>query len=936
MFEAIKQFFTDGNPITEKPLTDEDAQRGYKIAPGILGYLPYLDIVDDNKILFQDERTVAAVYQVGAIPTEARSDDLLAQIASGVNTFIGSAFEEDNDAPWCVNFYAWNDRAAFFDIVDDVQRHAHTVHAMRDEKPGPYTQWFLDTVFAPHIKLIGQENGLFDDPLTEIPWAGKCRKIYLVFYRKQDNAKRRRNWTAATELENQCRKVEQMLKAAGARCERLNGEAIRNWLFRWFNPNPKFAQGDTEEWLRRYPFIPEQERSAEYSLASDVMTADVRTCEKTKHWYFDGLPHTIISVEKLEKIPAVGQTSAERYISKDEIGSANAKTACMLDELPDGAILVVNYVALPQQVIRRHLEKLEKNSKGDTPEAQATRHEVKHARLQIARGNKLYPYNMGVMLRGKDDDHLDDVIQSAAIILSKHQFKIIDPDYDLFRQDRYMRFIPCGYDPKLAQLEMRTRKVYTNHLSALAPIFGRGVGTGNPGIVNFNRGAEPFTFDPLYPGDRVKNAHLFLFGPTGSGKSATLVFLQMLITAVNNPRWVVVEAGNSFGLLSEFLRRQGKTTLDIKLNPGKDCPSIAPFKPALQLVDEQGRSLQEMSLVEDVLVGDAELDEVDDGSNMDEEVTRDVLGEMLILARLMVTGGEQKEDHRMTRADMGLLKKALLDAAKESKLSGSADVLPEQVVAQLRILAEDRPANRARILEMADAMELFCDGFAGQLFNRPGEELPDVDYIRIEMGSLASGNDTNDKLAVAYIAIINQIVARAQRTQREGRPTINLTDEAHVITTNPLLAMYLIVVSKLLGRRMGLWLWQATQNMDDYKGNSAKMLAMFEWWMCLKIESGELDKIEANRSLNDEQRQLLLSTSKVTGKYTEGVVMSDTVQGLFRVVQPSLCFALAGTELEEKRARKKVMIERNCDEVQAAIYIAEQMTAKRDRSAMRG
>ena len=72
----------------------------------------------------------------------------------------------------------------------------------------------------------------------------------------------------------------------------------------------------------------------------------------------------------------------------------------------------------------------------------------------------------------------------------------------------------------------------------------------------------------------------------------------MLISAIINPRWVVVEAGNSFGLLSEFLRRQGKTTLDIKLNPGKDCPSIAPFKPALQLVDEQGRCIQEMSFVE--------------------------------------------------------------------------------------------------------------------------------------------------------------------------------------------------------------------------------------------------------------------------------------------------------------------------------------------------
>ena len=95
------------------------------------------------------------------------------------------------------------------------------------------------------------------------------------------------------------------------------------------------------------------------------------------------------------------------------------------------------------------------------------------------------------------------------------------------------------------------------------------------------------------------------------------------------------------------------------------------------------------------------------------------------------------------------------------------------------------------------------------------------------MASLAAGNDANDKLAVAYISIINQVIARAQKTQREGRPTINLTDEAHVITTNPLLAMYLVVVSKLLGRRMGLWLWQATQNMDDYKNEAKKC------WRCL-------------------------------------------------------------------------------------------------------
>ena len=157
MFEALKQFFTEGNPLTDKIVTDEDAARGYRLAPGIVGYLPYLDIVDDNKILFQDERTVAAVYQLGAIPTEARSDDLLVQIASGMNNFIASAFEEDADAPWCANFYAWNDRAAFFDVIDDVYQHALTVHAMRDQVPVGKFTWHL--VYGQGVQNTHRING---------------------------------------------------------------------------------------------------------------------------------------------------------------------------------------------------------------------------------------------------------------------------------------------------------------------------------------------------------------------------------------------------------------------------------------------------------------------------------------------------------------------------------------------------------------------------------------------------------------------------------------------------------------------------------------------------------------------------------------------------------------------------------------------------------
>lgn len=924
--EIFNDFFIKGSPLDKKILiTDDDLKPAYKKQKAITSYLPWLDIIEDNKILLDDAKTVAAVYEIKPIPTEARSEAHLSAIRDSISSFITGSFEEHSVAPWVVSTFCWCDNNEFRGLTNDLMAHAIRVHGMRDAKLTPFTEHFVNNIFHQHVMDMSHANGLFKDPLNGRPWGGSKRKVYVVFYRRQTaGLQRRKGMTAIRELETQCKRVSQMLKSAGISSKRLDGKDIHNWLFRWGNPNPKLTCGDVEAWLTKNPYKDYSKKTAEFDLSADVISRDVRSDKKTKCWYFDGMPHTLLSIERMTQVPEVGQTTAERYESKEEKSGPNARTSCFIDELPQGSILIINYVIQPQNAIRKHLEKMEKNSRGDTPEAEATRDEVKHARSQIARGNKLYPYSMAIALRADDDDAMENAILDTDTLLIKNYLQIIDPEYDEFRMDRYIRFMPCAYDTTLDQVDIRQRIIYTNHLANILPFYGRGTGTGNPGIVTFNRGGEGFSFDPFLQGDRAKNAHLFLFGPTGAGKSATLVYLQMLITAMYNPRWVVVEAGNSFGLLSTYLKKHGKSVVDIVMRPGQ-APSIAPFKAALELVDVNGNIIQEFSAVEDVLVGDAELGEADKGDNEDEIVSRDVLGEMLIIARLMVTGGEAKEEHRMNRSDLGLLKKAVLEAARDSRLKASADVLPEQVIASLKAQIAERPASAQRITEMADAMELFCDGFAGELFNRPGEELPDADYIRIEMGALASGNDTNDKLSVAYISIINQVIARAQRTQRDGRPTINLTDEAHVLTTNPLLAKYLVVVSKLLGRRMGLWLWQATQNMKDYPDESEKMLAMFEWWMCLFIDEGELANIERFKSLNEDQRSMLLSTRKASGKYTEGVVMSDNVQGLFRIVQPGLCLALALTEKEEKRARMKLMREHNIDECDAAEMIGAQI-----------
>jgi conjugative transfer ATPase len=930
--QGIQDFMFRGAPTREKVVTSDDLKRGYRQRSPIAGYLPWLDIIDNNKLLLEDGRSVAAVFELQAVPTEARSKDFMMQQRNQIRDLITGTFEEHHYSPWVVSTYSWLDSASFTSIVDRVRDHAIKVHAQRDETIDDYSKHFIDTVFREHIEDMARKGGLFTDPLAnDRNWGGSRRKTYMVFYRRHGGASsRRKGMSPEKELDNQCDRVHQMLKAAGLNGRRLHGAEIRNWLFRWFNPRPRQTQGDTEALLRLHPYAQnEEDKTAEYDLSNDVMTRDVRSDAKTKCWYFDGMPHTVLSVEQMSYAPKIGQLTAERYVSEEEVSGANARITCLIDELPEGSLVITNFVVKQQNAVRKHLENLAKNSKGDTPEAESTREEVDFARAQIARGNKLYPYSIGIALRAADDDEMDSTIMTVETKLSANGLQVVDPEYDEVRLDRYIRFLPGAYDPALAQVEIRQRLVYAHHLANLLPVYGRSVGTGNPGIIGFNRGGEGFMCDPLFQDDRTKNGHLFLFGPTGAGKSATLVWLQMLITAIHNPRWVTIEAGNSFNLLSDYFKKWGKSVVDIVLRPGM-APSIPPYKPALDLIDDDGNLIQSHSAIEEVLEGEAELETA--STDTADGGQRDILGEMLIIARLMVTGGEAREEARMSRSDVGLLKTAILTAARTAKLARKRDLLTEDVINALAALKADKPERAGRIDEMVEAMGLFTDGFAGELFNRPGSELPDADYIRIEMGTLASGGANKDKLSVAYISIVNQIIARAQRTQRDGRPTINLTDEAHVITTDKLLASYLVVVSKLLGRRMGLWLWQATQNMKDYPDDAEKMLAMFEWWMCLFVDQGELANIERFKKLTPDQRTMLLSTTKAPRKYTEGVILSDSVQGLFRIVPPGLCLALGQSEKEEKTARFKLMQQHNITELEAASMIGEAIAKGRRKT----
>jgi hypothetical protein len=91
----------------------------------------------------------------------------------------------------------------------------------------------------------------------------------------------------------------------------------------------------------------------------------------------------------------------------------------------------------------------------------------------------------------------------------------------------------------------------------------------------------------------------------------------------------------------------------------------------------------------------------------------------------------------------------------------------------------------------------------------------------------------------------------------------------------------------------------------------------------------EVEKIAKFRELTPAQKALMLSARKEIGKFSEGVILSRSMELLFRAVPPSLYLALAQTEPEEKAERYQLMQQHGISELDAALKIAENIDRAR-------
>ena len=908
--------------VRRRGIPEAEAAALYRPDRSFVDLLPWVEAVRDPEtgleaVLLEDGASLGAVWEIVPLGTEGRSAAFLAEIRDGVQDVIQDAFEERDANPWVVQTYTWRD----LDMRGEAARlRGYVGPGARDTA---YTAAYL-ALAERHLTGAAKDGGLFrDEEVTRERWGGATERTRLVLSRRRGTGKFAVNEPddmMEALVETGARLVK-ALEGLGIRARPLSGAAFHGWMRAWFNTFTDLTPDDPAAFERE--LLGEPDGLPVEALAGDAFVESMFYCHPRSDfarrcWWFEGCCARVLTVEGLRRAPRVGQVTGENRHG-DAVNT-------LLDRLPPGTVYQTTLVPLPQDLVDAHIDRVAASAKGSSVAALRAREDCEAAKAAMSSRQRMFRSGAAFYLRARSAAELDRATDQARTLLLRYGFRVVAPFDNLRALDAYLAHLPMAYDPERDRKGgWRYAKInMAQHIANLLPVFGRSTGTGNPGMLFWNRGGQPLAFDPLNRYDRRKNAHMLLIGPTGAGKSATLAGIFAHLVAVHRPRLFVVEAGNSFGLLADWFDSLGLSVNRVVIKPGSGA-RLSPFRDAAGLAELRG---DEGDLL------DEELERVAarEGDEDDVDVERDVLQEMETVAVLMTTGGEAKELDRMTRADRRALRDAVIAGARAARERGE-QVRPDHVREALYGLGREGPGNdrdaagRARMRELGDGIGLFCDGFGGEVFNRDGAPWPEADVTLVDLAHFArEGYEAH--LALSCVSMMNMVNNLAERDQHETREIVFAIDEAHIVTTHPQLAPYLVKIVKMW-RKLGAWLWLATQNLEDFPDVAKKLLNMIEWWIALVCPKEEVEEMRRFRELTDEQVEMLLSARKAHRQYTEGVAMSATGMNLFRAVPPSAVLALAATERHEKAERAAIMARDGVDEVGAALAVAAEIDRAR-------
>ncbi|MEI8662956.1 conjugative transfer ATPase, partial [Xenorhabdus bovienii] len=494
-------------------LREADETAIYHANPSIIDYLPWVEYLEDGQCLLLDDGiSVGAVYRIEPIATEGRSAERLTEIRDQLEDAIQDSLEEDDISPWVVQFFCQDD--------DDPADYLNTLRGY--VKPWAQGTPFTDAFLAEsehHLTSIARPDGIFQDSLiTGQPWRGQQRQTRMVVYRWLPDGRRSHvsnpALSAVAALNQVCERLVSSLASAGVIARRQHGGQIHRWLLRHFNPAPDWGMAKADFYRTvSYEAPTQSDLPVSNDFAESLWFTPPVSDPDAGVWWFDGLPHKAVLVERLRRPPEPGTLTGE--VKRGD--NINA----LMDMMPAGTVVSLTIVAQAQDRLEEDFTRLSKNAVGENTESLRVRQDVQEVKELLGRRHKLYRSALAFLVRGRDLDDINHRVHQLSSTLLTAGLQPVRPEFSVSPLNAWLRALPMCFNPQKDKKHGYSRLTWVQHLAGLLPVTGRSTGTGHPGFSFFNRGGAPLTFDPMNKQDRTQNAHLLLFGPTGAGKSAT-------------------------------------------------------------------------------------------------------------------------------------------------------------------------------------------------------------------------------------------------------------------------------------------------------------------------------------------------------------------------------------------------------------------------------
>lgn len=928
--------------LTAEPeYTFDDLKQSYTTKlPSFASKLPYAGYdAQSGTFILEDLISRSIVLTLKPIPTEGKTGEYLARMRDGIADLYRIFEERDcNGGQWVIQEFSYEDNR-IETLIEKMREHV-VPHA----KGTDFTEAYIQ-MMERHYRTLQTEDGLyFDEKVTGQPWRFKIPRTKLIIYRRQSPKDVSRinqgKHDAVDEITQVVKQVMAKLDTVGVKYEVDDDIALFTWLFKLFHPNPKLYGFSSKELYYKKMCDVDSELLTGRALCEALLTEPPLSDTEDNCWYFNGAPSRFLRFGSLRKAPRIGALTGE--VSEGE--GANETNFCLMDSLPASTILTKTVVIAPKPDFEARLGKVTNSVKGHGSEAKKLERDLNVVDDLIQGDFKKVFVTMGAYVSGSNLTELEDNQRKVITVLGNANIMLYKDDVDALGLESFVNHLPMNFRPEFDKGEYYLRTMWAQHSANMFLGFGRGEGTGKPCLSFLNRGGTPVNFDPIDKGDKDNNSFGFIAGPSGAGKSVTIVQLVYSFMAMKRPRLFLVEYGDSFSVAAKDWKKKGLTVNYLKVSP-ENPPNLAPFATIDAILDSlDGINEQEaIDDIKDLVYESLEDEDNDDENNGDEDSKKvakkgDTLGELEMLLLLMITGSEEREFERYTRADRAYFRKALVETAKRQREKGleqglgkAAPTIVDDVRETLLEMGQDRSlsATRREILtEAGEALEHFTSGINGKLFNRPGEPWMDADVTVFNVGSLSQ--DANvAQLNVAMLSLLQHINNLSELYQDDARDVVSITDEAHLFLNNQMLGKILTRVVKT-ARKLGHITFFATQDLADLEGESEKILNNIEWFYCLNFGLEEAKKVALIKNLSDEDVHLMTSTKKQDLCYTEGVVVSKNHRIMFRSSPPSLILALSGNDSSEKTKRREMMKELGTnDELYAAYEISNRLDAAR-------